>query len=175
MELNFSDISKNDDGEYFVRITNGSGKPVFSQQNKVEVSNVTTDEVTIQCSGDAFTPYDDAVMEYAKEHRQDWFGRDISDKVLANAYQHTADDGNVTVIPRTADDGSPLVQYYGLDREPKEYADLQVGASAKVVLELYGLWFVKKNFGPVWRLIQAQDLKPPDKCPYADYLFQDTE
>ena len=175
MELNFAGITKNDDGEYFVRITNGSGKPVFSQQNSVEVSNVTADEVTIQCSGDAFTPYDEAIMEYAKEHRKDWFGRDITDKVLSNAYQQAVDDGSMTIVPRKNDDGSSLVRYYGLDKEQKEYEDLLVGAKAKVVLELYGLWFVKKNFGPVWRLIQAQDLKPPEKCPYDNYLFQDDE
>jgi hypothetical protein len=43
-----------------------------------------------------------------------------------------------------------------------------------VVLELSGLWFLKKSFGPIWRILQVRVRAPP-KTPELpkDYLFSD--
>jgi hypothetical protein len=59
-------------------------------------------------------------------------------------------------------------------KNPVELQDIQPETSCDVVLELSGLWFLKKSFGPIWRILQVRVRAPP-KTPELpkEYLFSD--
>lgn len=171
MELTFEPIVKNEQGEYHVKITNAGNTPVFHQLNNVSLS-VHKDQNEAVLTGDvaSLDAFNDAILEYANGHSEDWFGRKVAEGTLKKAFQSDVDDG------LTVDVNSELgVKYFSQDKELKDSGDLlQEDLYAHVILELQGLWFVKKNFGPVWRLVQVKDAPPPPKkSPYDEYLFQD--
>ena len=173
MDLTFQPISKNDQGEYSVRITREDGKPVFHQLNNVALSlDESAKEMTIRGDVSSLLGFDEAIMEYAKQHSSDWFGRKVADGTLAKAYQ-----GQVEGEDSLVADMFEGARYYSQDKEIKDSAELsQDDLYGHVIVELHGLWFVKKNFGPVWRLVQVKDAPPPppeEKSHYDEYLFQD--
>lgn len=175
MDLKFDQISKNDQGEYTVKISTQDDGPVFHQLNNVSLTtDLGSGEAVIKGDLSSLEQYNSAVLEYANGHSEEWFGRKVAEATLAKAYQGQ-DDDSLTADLRRDSEGAVVTRYYSQEKELRETSDLaQEDLYSHVVVELYGLWFVKKNFGPVWRLVQVKDAPPPPrKCPYDDYLFQD--
>ena len=65
----------------------------------------------------------------------------------------------------------PLV-YYDSNKTLKDSSFLENGTMCDVLIEMVGVWFLKKTFGIQWRIVQVRDTKPV-KVPV--YLFQDEE
>ena len=171
MELTFEPIVKNEQGEYHVKVTSVDGGPVFHQVNNVSLSvHKDQNEATLTGDVSSVSAFNDSILAYANEHSEEWFGRKVAEATLVRAFQ-TDDDDTLTV-----DVNSDMsVKYFSQEKELKDSADLlQEDLYTHVILELQGLWFVKKNFGPVWRLTQVKDAPaPPKKSPYDEYMFQD--
>jgi hypothetical protein len=66
---------------------------------------------------------------------------------------------------------NPLI-YYDSNKILKDSSLLENGTVCDVLLEMIGVWFLKKTFGVQWRIVQVRDTKPL-KVP--EYLFQDEE
>jgi hypothetical protein len=66
---------------------------------------------------------------------------------------------------------NPLT-YYDSNKTLKDSSLLENGTICDVLLEMVGVWFLKKTFGVQWRIIQVRDTKSV-KVP--EYLFQDEE
>ena len=175
MALQFDTIDKTSQGEYSVKISTQDGNPVFHQINNVHlVVDLVDGESVVKGDLSSLDQFNSSILAYANEHSEDWFGRKVAEGTLAKAYQG-ADEDSFTADLRRDSDGAVATKYYSQDKELREVGDLSQGdVYAHVVVELHGLWFVKKNFGPVWRLVQIKDAPPPPKkSPYDDYLFQD--
>jgi hypothetical protein len=65
----------------------------------------------------------------------------------------------------------PLV-YYDSNKTLKDSSFLENGTMCDVLIEMVGVWFLKKTFGVQWRIVQVRDTKTV-KVPV--YLFQDEE
>ena len=52
--------------------------------------------------------------------------------------------------------------------------DIKEGTKVDALIELSGLWFLKKSFGPIWRILQVRVRAAP-KAPEIpkEYLFAD--
>ena len=175
MALTFSNIDKTSQGEYVVDISAQAGGPVFHQLNNVTLTiDASQGDATIKGDLSSLGKFNDEILEYANGHSEDWFGRKVAEATLAKAYQ-VQDDGPFTADLLQNSDSEVITKYYGQDKELKDAGELsQEDLHVHVVVELRGLWFVKKNFGAIWKLVQVKDAPPPPpKSPYEDYLFQD--
>lgn len=175
MAIQFDTIDKTSQGEYSVKITAHDGGPVFHQLNSVSVTtDIEQGEAQVKGDLSSLDQFNKSILDYANEHSEDWFGRKVAEGTLAKAYQGP-DEDSFSADLRKDSEGSVVTRYYSQDKELRESSELvQENLHAHIVVELHGLWFVKKNFGPVWRLVQVKDAPPPPKkSPYDEYLFQD--
>tara|TARA_R110002074_G_scaffold45617_2_gene117797 strand:+ start:213 stop:746 length:534 start_codon:yes stop_codon:yes gene_type:complete len=164
------------DGEVWIPISTGDNKPVFKQFNNVVIDEVNSDTIRFNLQGKTLESYDEDLKSAAKENKIDWFGRDVSDKVIDNAYRSPAFEGTLQTVPlRSGDDNEVRVKCFDNDKKAIEFGDLKEGTVCSVVVELKRLWFVKRNFGPEWYSIQIKIHKVPvpKSDPYDGYLFQD--
>ena len=59
-------------------------------------------------------------------------------------------------------------------KNPVELSAVGEGAQCDVLIELAGLWFLKKSFGAVWRVIQARVRSGPKAAAFpTQYMFED--
>ena len=60
------------------------------------------------------------------------------------------------------------------DQETFQSIDNEILTRCDVMLELSGLWFLKKSFGPIWRVIQVRVRGAPKAPDFPkEYLFTD--
>ena len=64
---------------------------------------------------------------------------------------------------------------YSYSKDVMSPESVEEGCVCDVVLELSGIWFMQKTFGPVWRIIQIRMKRPPKKVKEPVYLFQDDD
>lgn len=158
------------DGRFFARAFNETGSKIVVQLNRSIIINA--DEITLQLSVDGCNKMkniDTSVLQDAKVHSVSWFGREVQQKTLDTAYNYSVTSDNyMNVIKSTK---NPLT-YYDCNKTLKDGSLLENGTICDVVLEMVGVWFLKKTFGVQWRIVQVRDTKSV-KVP--EYLFQDEE
>jgi hypothetical protein len=173
MTLKFSEPRKLQDGRYFVKVTNDADQRVIVQMNNItlvtqfaesdaDVTIAVTDE-----SGRQVREYDESVLVAARAHSTAWFGREIQQRTIDTAYQRSIVQNTMNVIK------SRVTCAYNSSREAIDPDLLGADAKCDVVLELQGIWFMKKTFGLNWKLIQVRTRKEPVKKFYESYLFSD--
>jgi hypothetical protein len=68
-----------------------------------------------------------------------------------------------------------MTKAYSHDKTEMNPDDLEEDTKCDVVVEYSGMWFLKKSFGPIWRLVQVRRRAPPKKHYTDDYLFEDDQ
>jgi len=158
------------DGRFFARASDDNGTKVFVQLNNSIIIN--SDEITLKLStsgSDRIKKIDSDVIRDAKSNSVSWFGREVQQKTLDTAYNHSITlDNYMNVIKSTK---VPLV-YYDSNKTLKDSSLLENGTVCDVLLEMVGVWFLKKTFGIQWRIVQVRDTNSV-KVPV--YLFEDEE
>ena len=119
--------------------------------------------------------YDTVITDAAKEHKLEWFGRELADSTLNRQYQKSVVDDTLDVkIVK----GMKLWIGRGTTKKVGEFPDdLNAEQSCNVVLELVGIWFLQKAYGGMWRIVQTRQAPPkiPKKEPLPEYMFSDDE
>lgn len=158
------------DGRFFARASNETGTKIVVQLNGSTIIN--SDEITLQLSVagvQKVKSIDAQVLQDAKVNSVSWFGREVQQRTLDTAYNHSVTSDNyMNVIKSTK---VPLV-YYDSNKTLKDASFLENGTVCDVLIEMVGVWFLKKTFGVQWRIVQVRDTKTA-KVPV--YLFQDEE
>ena len=172
MDAHFDTICDVGD-EKRVYVRSAEGKPLFKQFNNVRVEEITDDSIVFNLQDNDISSYDADLMAAAQANSKEWFGREVSEKIVAKAYTSPVKDGLVETQILKTDDGTTRVRVFDHERNPVDFQDLSVGTICNVVVQLKYIWFVKRNFGPEWFSVQVKTAKPPEKDPYEDYLFQD--
>jgi hypothetical protein len=54
-----------------------------------------------------------------------------------------------------------------------ELQDVKADTKCDVMFELAGMWFLKKSFGPIWRVLQVRVRGAPKAPPPKEYMFTD--
>ena len=165
------------DGRYFVKVTGDDDKRVFVQLNNTKLlSDLSDDEVTLQVDEKyhgQITDIDASTVEAAKLNSAAWFGKELPARTLDAAAAKSLVDSNMDVGKITNKDQVVLVKVY--DHTKTEISDSVLsGTVCDILLECTGVWFLKKTYGPVWRIIQVRLKAPPKKPKVSQYMFQDS-
>jgi hypothetical protein len=158
------------DGRYFLKI-NGARHQV---NGLVLQDSLTSKSVNFKIEdSNLFTNIDTQLLEQAKQSRVEWFGKELSDETIANAFQESVTDGILSASLATVK-GETVTTAFDTQKNPMELQDVSVGAKCDVLLELSGLWFLKKSFGPIWRVVQVRVRSGAAKASFPkEYLFTD--
>lgn len=144
----------------------------------VSFSNKTGDEKITRFLT-AMRSLDDFMVKLAVEHSQSWFGKKMSQEVVENLYRPLVKESKdpekyaptMKIKIRNTDEKFN-VEAYDMERGAFNLHQLLPGSSVRCIIELAPVWFVNKQFGLSFNLLQIQvDL--PSKLP--SYSFNDEE
>ena len=172
--LSYGEVKKLQDGRYFAKVSNESGKRHTRQINNVTLkSNLTdTKNVILDVSRGVglFDEYKTQIIEAAVENSNIWFSKALSQKTVEAAFENpVTQDGEITVSKVT-----PNVPVFDHTRTQVDH-ELPDDVVCDVILEYSGLVFSKKSFTAMWRIAQVKLKAPPKTKPYSEYMFKDEE
>ena len=158
----------NTDGEIHVAVSGKDSRPLFKQFNNVKIEEITEDTLVLNVQDNDISSHDQALVEAAKDNREEWFGRELADATLEKRYS-SAIEGDLfsTNILKGK------FRCYDHEKNIVDLDTLTPGMVCSVVVELRRIWFDKRNYGPDWYSVQVRLAKPLEKDHYEDYLFQD--
>lgn len=172
----YEDPVKLQDGRYFVKAsTNGS--PVFVTVNNAKANTPTpwnpdSDILLSLSSADVNTVkrWDSVFVKDATENSAKWFQREIGEDVISSYYQSALDESTVEVQADLDKKGRVNVSFF--DHANNIVDQFDSSNPCRMLLKFDGLWFLRKTFGPVWKVVQCKMRKvsEPVKC-----LIQDDE
>jgi hypothetical protein len=158
------------DGRYFLRISGATHQVNgLVLQDSLETKSAS---FKIPESLDVFKVIDEQILTKAKESKVEWFGKELSDETISNAYQESVTDGVLSASLASVK-GQVTTTVFDTQKNQLEIQDVKTDTKCDVVFELAGLWFLKKSFGPVWRILQVRvrgAAKPPAP---KEYMFTD--
>ncbi len=98
----------------------------------------------------------------AKENSVQWFGKKVSDKTLEACYSGSLSESKSLVVDKVMNKGVCIVRAFNSDRTILDTDELTAGSVCDVVIEFAGVHFFKKNYSPVWKIVQMK-MKPVPK------------
>lgn len=168
--MEYGNPQKLPDGRYFLKI-NGARHQV----NGVTLQDsLTAKSVSFKIEDSKlFSTVDSELLTQAKASRVEWFGKELSDETIANAFQESVTDGILSATLATVK-GEVVTSAFDTHKNPLELQDVPIDSKCDLLLELSGLWFLKKSFGPIWRVIQVRVRGSSQKVSFPkEYLFTD--
>ena len=158
------------DGRYFLKISGAQ-----HQVNGVVLQDpLVAKSINLKLADQTlFDGIDTEILTKAKELKQEWFGKELSDETITNAYQESVTDGVLGASLATVK-GSVVTLAFDRQKNPIDLQEIKKDAQCDFVIELSGLWFLKKSFGPIWRVVQVRARTGPAAPEFPkDYLFTD--
>jgi len=170
LQMEYGKPQKLPDGRYFLRIA-GKTQQVNSLvlQDSLETKTV---KFKVPEGTDIFKAIDEEILTQAKASKVEWFGKELSDETILNAFQESITDGILDASLATVK-GQVTTTAFDTQKNQVELQAVKAETKCDVMLELAGLWFLKKSFGPIWRVLQVRvrggAVAPPPK----EYMFTD--
>jgi len=176
----FGKPKKLPDGRYYLKVTKDDETRVMYQLNRTKLVTKFDDSenVTLELTDAAvsiISSVDESILAAAKTNCLDWFGKNLAEKTLDAAFSRSVTGGHLMTVGKATVKGQILTKVYTNTRDLVESSVLEADVSCDVMLEFSGIWFMKKTFGPIWRIAQARMLAAPKKLYPDEYLFQDSE
>ena len=174
--ISYDDPVKLQDGRYFVKATT-DGTPVFVTMNNTKISTPPpwdqATDVSLKLSVpdiDTVKRWDSVFISDAVANSAKWFQREIGTDIISSYYQSAIDDDCIEVQADTDKKGRVSVNFFNHVNELVH--DVDCTNQCRVLLKFDGLWFLRKTFGPVWKVVQCKMRKVPEpvKC-----LIEDDE
>ena len=158
------------DGRYFLRIS-GKTQQVngLVLQDSLETKTV---NFKVPEGSDIFNRIDEDLLTQAKASKVEWFGKELSDETILNAFQESVTDG-VLGASLSSVKGQVTTTAFDTQKNPIELQAVRSETKCDVVLELSGLWFLKKSFGPIWRVLQVRVRGGMTTPTPKEYMFTD--
>jgi Family of unknown function (DUF5871) len=171
--MEYAKPQKLPDGRYFLKITSG-GAPVRHQVNGLTLQdNLDARHPNFEVADPSlFKSVDEEILSKAKELKQEWFGKELSDETIVSAYQESVTDG-VLGASLAIVRGEVATLAFDTAKTALKLEDVKADTKCDVVFELSGLWFLKKSFGPIWRVVQVRVRTPVSKVLPQEYIFTD--
>jgi len=167
--MQFDQPVKLTDGRYFVKITKDDKSRVFKQINGCEIIGPGCYKTSVDLS-----EYDNAIIAKATECSELWFGKNVPEETLKNMYETSVTSG-VFEAGLMKIKGKCVTTVFDTSKEETTIDSLVNGLTCNLFVELSGIWFLKKNFGPIWRVAQARIVNPSKSVPIRKYMFEDDE
>lgn len=170
--MEYSKPQKLPDGRYFLKVT-GQRKQLNGVVLQDDLTNKNLNLKIQDDQAEFFNNVDAEILTQAKQSKQEWFGKELLDDTIAAAYQESLTDGLVGASLATVK-GEFVTRAFDRQRNAIDLANVKKDTECDVVLELSGLWFLKKSFGPIWRVLQVRIRGAPKAPEFAkEYLFDD--
>lgn len=147
--------SKGDDGLYFVKSFTDDKRKCFVQLNNVTVSEVSGEmifDLNSEVNTKKVSDIENMNLSAAYENCVEWFGKQLSERVINSAYSSVLNNGQMTVDVIT----DPPVRVFDINKEPTEFENVQPEKTCDILIEFAGLWFAKKAFGGHWNVVQVR-------------------
>lgn len=122
---------------------------------------------------------DDVLLNTAVERSKEWFGKPMGRELVAEFFRRLVKDPSnpqyapIMKIKVPLANGESLAQFFDESRKPCSIDYLVKGSVVKCIVELSSVWFVNKNFGTTWRLVQCAVVSRPNRLD--GYSFQDDQ
>lgn len=122
---------------------------------------------------------DDVLMRTAVTESKEWFGKKMSAEIVAEFFRKLVKDPSnpkyapVMKVKVPLANGEPAALFFDEHRNPTTIDYLVKGSTVKLLMEVDRVWFVNKNFGVTWRLLQAAVVSRPVRLD--GYSFVDDE
>ncbi len=150
--MEFTSPVKLPDGRYYVKVANDTGARIL--ERNVKLGEIQEDMVLTLSDVSQITSFDEKIINHAVENSSQWFQREITQEVIKGYYQSALDDNILQCIPNVSPKGKISVALFSDAKEA--LTKVEAGTVCTVLLQLDGIWFLKKSFGPVWKLIQVR-------------------
>ena len=170
--MKFGKPFKIPDGRYFV-------KP--DDRKLIQLNNVVLktpfsegDTLTLELSQtaqDAVRSVDKAILTTAHENSTEWFSKEVKPQTLEAAYTKSLSD-TIMNVSKLRNQSTRAYSASKVQIDPSVFV---TDSTCDVVIELVGVWFLKKSFGSSWRIIQMREKIPPKPKWSEQYLFEDIE
>ena len=173
--MKFTEPKQLADGRFFVKVSQDDDRNVTLQLNKVTLmSNFaeSEDSVTVGVQNkDSVLKMEQDILRAAKENSTSWFGREVQQKTLDAAFTRSLSDEGAMNLNKSK---RGKIGYFNSDKQESQTPlnSLEVDAVVDMLVELTGIWFLKKSFGLHWRIIQVRDSPKPKK---QLYLFENQD
>ena len=149
------------DGRYFLKVSAKGDSRVFHQVNNVQVDGIMTKEtrsVNLKMpSKTLFENIDNELLSQAEVSKLEWFGKDVSAETIRSAYQASLSADGELSASLASIKGKVLTTFFDAQKNPIE----EISGACDFLFELAGLWFLKRSFGPVWRVVQVRQRPAP--------------
>lgn len=170
--MEFSVPQKLADGRRFLKISGG-----LTQLNGVRLQeSLCSGNVTIEIPEslhEKIAARDEQIVAKAKEEKLTWFGADLKDETIQAAFQSSLTDGTLGVALAKVK-GVVVTKAFDCQKNSVELETVEACTQCDVLVELAGLWFLKKSFGGVWRIVQTRVRGPPKPPTFpTQYMFED--
>jgi hypothetical protein len=168
--MEYAKPQKLPDGRYFLKVSG----PRHQVNGAVVQEALDSKSLNFKIEDQAlFSTIDTELLTKAKESKVEWFGKELSDETIDNAFQESITDGLLGASLASVK-GQIVTMAYDISKNPVALSDVPAGTKCDVLFELSGLWFLKKSFGPIWRVIQVRVRTGP-RPPVVpkEYLFTD--
>ena len=147
--------AKGDDGLYFVKASNDEKRKCLVQLNAVTVSEVSGDmifDINSDANADKIIDIETQNLTAARDNSVEWFGKQLSDKVINGAYRSVLNNGQMTADMIV----DPPVRVFNTKQDSIDIEAIQTDKTCDVIVEFAGIWFAKKAFGGHWNVVQVR-------------------
>ena len=147
--------AKGDDGLYFVKASNDEKRKCLVQLNAVTVSEVSGDmifDINSDANADKIIDIETQNLTAARDNSVEWFGKQLSDKVINGAYRSVLNNGQMTADMIV----DPPVRVFNTKQDSIDIEAIQIDKTCDVIVEFAGIWFAKKAFGGHWNVVQVR-------------------
>lgn len=166
--MEYSAPVKVPDGRYYMKVS-GSNR---IQLNKINISSFEPKPLVLNLTDSQLSQVknlEDQIVSKAMESSVDWFGREISTVTIAKAFQSSISDNTFETCLATSK-GAVITTFWDSNKNVKDQAS--EWSSVDVIVELSGVWFLQKSFGPIFKVIQVKESKQCIRT-RGTYLFSD--
>lgn len=146
---------KGDDGLYFVKALNDDKRKCLVQLNAVTVSEVSGEivfDVNSEMNAVKIGDIESQNLIAARDNSEEWFGKQLSEKVINGAYRSALNGSQMTADIIT----EPPIRVFNMKQEPLDIESVQSEKVCDIIVEFAGLWFAKKAFGGHWNVVQVR-------------------
>lgn len=165
--MQFGPLVKVPDGRYYVKVSD-SPRLRF---NSISVPSFTSKPIIITIPDvSSVKSIEGSIIEYAKSHSEEWFGRQIAESTIEKAFQSSL-AGDTFEAQFITSKGKILTDFWDAKKQPKS-VDSEWGGTVDMIVEISGVWFLKKSFGPIFKILQVKETK---QKPVRQCLFEDDD
>jgi hypothetical protein len=163
--MEFADPQKLSDGRYFVKAT-GSTR---IQLNRCSVQDDFKSYVLTSDGVSHIKNVESIIVQAAIENTESWFGQVVQEKKIEKAFSSSL-SGDSFEVNLYVSRGNILTTFWDADKKPKD-KDSE-WSNVDIIVEILGVKIAKKNFEPIFRVLQVKESSKPKN---QEYMFDDED